>query len=84
MTGRYPHSSGVYFLAPDLKKAPALKDIPTLPEVFAANGYETLAAGKLFHSGDARFFQSYGGSFGGFGPAPNRKISQPHGHPLWD
>lgn len=84
MTGRYPHSSGVYFLAPDLKKAPVLKKVPTLPEVFAANGYETLAAGKLFHSGNERFFQTYGGTFGGFGPTPEEKISQPHGHPLWD
>lgn len=84
MTGRYPHASGVYFLAPDLKKAPNLKDLATLPEVFAANGYETLAAGKLFHSGDERFFQTYGGNCGGFGPTPARKISQPHGHPLWD
>ncbi len=84
MTGRYPHSSGVYFLGPDLKQAPLLKDLPTLPEVFAQNGYRTLAAGKLFHTGNERFFQEYGGQMGGFGPLPEKKISQPHGHPLWD
>jgi choline-sulfatase len=84
MTGRYPHSSGVYFLSPDLKQAPALKNLDTLPERFAKNGYRTLAAGKLFHRGDNRFFQEYGGNFGGFGPRPKKKISQPHGHPLWD
>ena len=84
LTGRHPHSSGVYFLGPDLKQAPALKDLDTLPERFAKNGYRTLAAGKIFHTRDKRFFQEYGGNFGGFGPRPKKKISQPHGHPLWD
>lgn len=84
LTGRYPHSSGVYFLSPDLKQAPVLKGLDTLPERFAKHGYSTLAAGKIFHTGDKRFFQEYGGSMGGFGPRPKTKISQPHGHPLWD
>lgn len=84
LTGRHPHSSGVYFLGPDLKQAPALKDLDTLPERFAKFGYRTLAAGKIFHTRDKRFFQEYGGSLGGFGPRPKKKISQPHGHPLWD
>lgn len=84
MTGRYPHSSGVYFLSPDLQQAPALQNLDTLPERFAKHGYRTLAAGKLFHTRDKRFFQEYGGNMGGFGPRPKTKISQPHGHPLWD
>ena len=84
MTGRYPHTSGVYFLSPDLSKSPVLKDLRTLPQQFADNGYQTLAVGKLFHGGDKRFFQEYGGSNGAFGPRPKTKISQPHGHPLWD
>lgn len=83
MTGRYPHSTGIYFLSPDLKKAPILKDVRTLPEVFADNGYKTMATGKIFHTGDQRFFNEYQPS-GGFGPRPPKKISQPHGHPLWD
>lgn len=83
MTGRYPHTSGVYFLSPDLEGAPLLKDVQTLPEVFADNGYKTMAAGKIFHRGDKRFFQEYLPT-GGFGPRPKKKISQPHGHPLWD
>ncbi|TWU28833.1 sulfatase [Novipirellula artificiosorum] len=83
MTGRYPHSSGIYFLSPDLKQAPALEGVRTMPEVFALAGYKTMATGKLFHTGDKRFFQEYQPS-GGFGPRPEKKISQPHGHPLWD
>jgi len=27
MTGRYPHTSGIYFLSPDLADAPVLKDV---------------------------------------------------------
>ncbi|MEC7680968.1 MAG: sulfatase-like hydrolase/transferase, partial [Planctomycetota bacterium] len=84
LTGRHPHTSGVYFLGPDLKEAPELAGLDTLPERFAKHGYSTLAAGKIFHRGDQRFFETYGGNFGGFGPRPEKKISQPHGHPLWD
>jgi len=83
MTGRYPHTTGIYFLSPDLTNAPALKGVQTMPQVFAANGYKTMAAGKIFHRGDGRFFQKYQPT-GGFGPTPSEKISQPHGHPLWD
>jgi arylsulfatase A-like enzyme len=84
LTGRYPHRSGIYFLSPDLRQAPALQGVLTLPEAFASHGYRTLAAGKIFHGGDGRFFHEYGGTHGGFGPRPVQKISQPHGHPLWD
>lgn len=83
MTGRYPHTTGIYFLSPDLKQAPELNGVQTLPEVFAAKGYKTMATGKIFHGGDHRFFEQYQPS-GGFGPRPKKKISQPHGHPLWD
>ncbi|MGE9267773.1 MAG: sulfatase [Verrucomicrobiales bacterium] len=84
LLGRLPHRSGLHFLNPDFKKIPALAELPTLPEVFAAHGYLTLGVGKIHHTGSQRFFQKYGGSFGGFGPTPKEKISQPHGHPLWD
>jgi choline-sulfatase len=36
MTGRYPHTTGIYFLSPDLKQAPVLDGVKTMPEVFAA------------------------------------------------
>ncbi len=83
MTGRYPHSTGLYFLSPDLTQAPALDDVKTMPEVFAASGYKTMAAGKIFHGGDGRFFQEHLPT-DGFGPSPKKKISQPHSHRLWD
>lgn len=86
MSGRYPHSTGLYFLGPHRKQVPALKDVITLPERFAAEGYKVMGAGKLFHTGSDEFgkHQHPKGGFGGFGPMPAKKISQPHGHPLWD
>ena len=84
LTGRYPHTSGVYFLSPDLRKSPVLAHVATLPEHFANHGYKTMGVGKIFHGGDQRFFQEFGGRKQLAGPRPPAKISQPHGHPLWD
>ena len=87
LTGRYPHSTGIYFLSPGYQEAPVLKGVKTLPERFADDGYEVMGVGKIFHNRGNQVFAkvgSYGGSMGGFGPRPKTKISQPHGHPLWD
>ena len=88
MVSRLPSSSGLYFLNPGLTQSSVTSNEPTLPEAFAKAGYQVMGAGKLFHSSDnQRVFGSvgeYGGSFGGIGPRPEKKISQPHGHPLWD
>lgn len=85
MTSRYPSSTGVYFLNPPIQQSPFEQDVVTLPQRFATDGYDVFAAGKLFHHKDnAKYFPKYAGTFGGFGPTPEKKISQPHGHPLWD
>jgi arylsulfatase A-like enzyme len=87
LTGRYPHTTGIYFLSPGYQAAPVLEGVKTLPERFADDGYEVMGVGKIFHSKGNRVFAkvgTYGGSNGGFGPRPEKKISQPHGHPLWD
>lgn len=84
-TGRLPSSTGMYFLQPALAKASELDGVPTLVERFATEGYATLGVGKLHHgSGEARFFEEYGGGMGAFGPSPPEKLSYPKGHPLWD
>ena len=72
MTGRYPHATGIYFLSPDLELSLVLKEVLTLPEVFAQKGYKTMAAGKIFHRGDKRFFEEYLPT-GGFGPRPKKR-----------
>ena len=85
MTSLYPETTGIYFLSPTLNRVPDLADVTTLPERFENEGYEVAAAGKLFHSAEAKeYFKEWAGSMGGFGPMPKKKISQPHGHPLWD
>ncbi|MFP6584398.1 MAG: sulfatase [Candidatus Hydrogenedentota bacterium] len=85
MTSRYPSSTGVYFLNPPIQKSVFEDQVVTLPTRFSREGYQVFAAGKLFHNRDnAEYFDEYAGNFGGFGPTPEQKISQPHGHPLWD
>lgn len=85
MTSLYPESTGIYFLSPSLDRVEQLDKAITLPERLKNEGYEVAAAGKLFHSGEAKkYFPEWAGSMGGFGPTPKKKISQPHGHPLWD
>lgn len=87
LTGRYPHTTGIYFLSPGYQSAPALEGVTTLPERFANEGYSVMGVGKIFHSRGNQVFAkvgTYGGNMGGFGPRPEKKMSQPHGHPLWD
>ena len=87
MTSTYPSSSGLYFLNPGIDSSPVTKNKINLPARFAQEGYRVLGAGKLFHVQSGHIFNQldgYGGGFGNFGPQPEEKISQPHGHPLWD
>ena len=87
LTSTYPSSSGLYFLNPGIDASPVTKQKKTLPERFAEEGYRVLGAGKIFHVINGPVFSNlgkYGGGFGYFGPQPEKKISQPHGHPLWD
>ena len=83
-TGRLPSTTGMYFLQPNLSQVAGLADVVTLAERFAAEGYATLGVGKLYHGPEDRYFQTYGGAKGGFGPRPAEKLAYPQGHPLWD
>ena len=85
MTSLYPETSGIYFLDPDISASTVAAKSTPLPVRFEQEGYHVSGAGKLFHNKEnARYIANYAGSFGGFGPMPKEKISQPHGHPLWD
>lgn len=53
LLGLRPTTTGVYGLAPWFRTVPGLEDRVTLPQHFAASGYKTLAAGKIFHFGTA-------------------------------
>ncbi|MDX1563982.1 MAG: sulfatase [Phycisphaeraceae bacterium] len=84
MTSLYPETTGIYFLSPSLDKSPVARKNTVLPKRFAAEGYHVAAAGKLFHGGDKKYFPVYGGTFGGFGPIPKKKIAYFKRPRLWD
>lgn len=79
ITGRRPGSTGIYGLAPWFRRVPALRDIPSIPQVFRANGYHTAISGKIYHTyppaaDRALEFDEYGPACD-FGPLPKKKIS---------
>ena len=51
MLGLRPTTTGIYGLAPWFRTLPEWKDRVALPQHFAANGYRTLTAGKIYHGG---------------------------------
>jgi arylsulfatase A-like enzyme len=51
LTGLRPSTTGLYSLQPGIRAVAALKDHVTLPQHFAAHGYHTFTAGKVFHDG---------------------------------
>lgn len=51
LTGLRPSTTGVYGLMPGIRAVAALKERRTLPQAFAARGYSTFGAGKIFHDG---------------------------------
>jgi arylsulfatase A-like enzyme len=86
LTSRHPWSTGLYFLRPALRDAPTLAEAVTFAEHFAAAGYRTLGAGKIYHDREASYFQEYAGRMGGFGPFPPEPLHYdvPGAVKLWD
>jgi len=85
LTGLYPSTTGLYFLQPGLGASPVATRRPHLLRHFAGAGYRTMGAGKFVHGGnDGAHFEEYGGGMGGFGPVPEKKLSQVEGLRLWD
>lgn len=73
LSGKYPYSTGLYQQPNkrDMQKDEQHFRGHMLPEYFAAHGYKTLAAGKIFHGyPDNIAFQQYAGKWDGFGPKP--------------
>jgi choline-sulfatase len=61
-----PTTTGVYGLSPWFRSLPEFKDRVSLAQHFKANGYRTLAAGKIYHGGT-------GGGGGGTGKGKKAK-----------
>jgi arylsulfatase A-like enzyme len=82
-TGLLPSTTGIYgqIKDRDLRGGSGLTRLCTfLPDYFERYGYETMAAGKLFHQGDkAHVFEEYGPGKS-FGPKPKKRM---HYDPKW-
>jgi choline-sulfatase len=92
LLGLRPTTTGIYGLAPWFRMLPQWRDRVTLPQHFAAHGYRTLTAGKIYHggygrgSGRATEFDEWGPA-GGIGVKPPHKLIPPTpmgNHPLMD
>lgn len=55
MTGVRPSTSGVYQNSQLFRESEVLKNAQTIPQYFAANGYKTMARGKIFHHSQGVF-----------------------------
>lgn len=92
MLGLRPTTTGIYGLAPWFRTLPKWRDRVTLPQHFAAHGYRTLCAGKIYHGAYGRRSDrvkelDVWGPAGGIGATPPHKLipATPMGnHPLMD
>lgn len=92
LLGLRPSSTGIYGLAPWFRTVEALRDRVTLPQHFHAQGYRTMATGKIYHyrpnsaEDRSREFDVWDGH-GGVGAKPPQKLIPPTpmgNHPLMD
>jgi len=76
LIGLRPTTTGIYGLSPWFRTVPGFEDRVSLPQHFAAAGYETLAVGKIFHAGSGA--PGAGGKGKGKGKA-NQGATAPEG-----
>ncbi|MBU3020421.1 sulfatase-like hydrolase/transferase [Aestuariibacter sp. A3R04] len=50
MTGLRPETTGLYTIRKDGRLRPNQPDVVSLPQLFKANGYQTISIGKVYHS----------------------------------
>ncbi|MCB9383634.1 MAG: sulfatase [Bryobacterales bacterium] len=89
LTGLRPSTTGVYGLQPFFRDVDELKDLVTLPQYLARNGYRTYSTGKIFHGnygrreGEHEFDELGPGATVGARPA-HKLVETPAPHPLVD
>ncbi len=77
LSGRYPHSTGVYQQPTGnaMEKDRTHFDGQLLPQYFASHGYLTLGCGKITHGfSPQKAFDLFAGTFGGSGPKPKQRF----------
>jgi arylsulfatase A-like enzyme len=89
LLGLRPSTTGIYGLAPGIRKVRALDDRVTLPRHFADQSYSTFTAGKIFHDGSlspverVKEFQEWG-STAGMPYPPEKFVHTPDDIPAMD
>lgn len=87
LTGRYPHSTGLYALEPLFRDVPALERLKSLPQWFREHGYRTAVVSKIYHAKPDKLGQDdFHGGYG-FGPFPEAPLSLDKDlpvHPFYD
>jgi len=96
MTGQRPENSGVFNNTQHFRETEPAKFLTTLPQLLKANGYNTIAAGKIFHNrrgtkeepsplSDPESWTYQPGIDGGkfFGLNFKERFHQPNGLPKW-
>ena len=89
LTGLRPSTTGVYGLAPWFRTLPKFKDVVTLPQYLAKNGYRTYTTGKIYHGGSGRRpkdkeFHEIGPGISVGARPPKKLVKTPAPHPLVD
>ena len=84
LTGLRPSSTGIYYLAPLIRRCESTQRAVTIPQHFARSGYHSWGVGKIFHAQNKQEFQEFGGRLGGAGPRPKKPLTAGFTHPLWD
>lgn len=95
-TGQRPENSGVFNNSQHFRESSPAKSLTTLPQLLKANGYNTIAAGKIFHNrrgtrpqpsplSDPISWTYQPGIESGlfFGPNFKEQFHQPDGLPKW-
>jgi arylsulfatase A-like enzyme len=92
MTSLRPSTTGIYGLEPFFRNVDALRDVVSLPQFFARQGYVTYSGGKVYHNSGGRNpangaepeFQHWG-PWGGPGKMPPQKLipETPNGNNPW-
>ena len=80
-TSKYPSSTGIYFLNPDLSESKVSTEVPVMPRRFEKDGYTVSGVGKLFHGRYNKKYWPNWETYGGAGyPKQTPKISPFPGH----
>ncbi|MFS4418748.1 sulfatase [Maribacter sp. 2307ULW6-5] len=76
LTGKRPSTTGIYGLSPWIRDVPELRNLVTLPQYFARNGYTTYATGKVYHGNNG--LRATDSEFDSLGPGAGVKKGPPH------